>query len=89
MEVIGFNKVIVYNTNYYMRINMAKKTNKHHCSVNNRNILSPIVATNSINNFNFFSFFKMYIQNAAQWYNLNSILCKQISMIRKKKKKKM
>lgn len=39
MEVIGFNKVIVYNTNYYMRINMAKKqTKKHHCSVNNRNI---------------------------------------------------
>lgn len=26
----------------------------------------------------------MYIQNAAQWYNLNSISCKQISMIRKK-----
>lgn len=28
MEVIGFNKVIIYNTNYYMRINMAKKQQK-------------------------------------------------------------
>lgn len=60
--------------NFYIRIRMAKTNKKlkkiHHCSVNNRNIWSQIVATDPSIVF-LFSFFKMYIQNAAQWYNLN------------------
>jgi len=53
MEVIGSNKVIIYNTNYYMHINMANLFLKN-------TIVVFIIAIS------LFLFLKMYIQNAAQ-----------------------
>lgn len=69
-EVIWLNKVIQYEFLHTYSHGKNKQIKIHHCSVNNRNIWSPIVAINPSITF-LFSFFKMYIQNAAQWYNLN------------------